>query len=82
MIRTIVEKVDKNIVSIILNQFKAFDWVDHGLLEAVLSAAVFGRHFHSWLWLIYASPRVMEEVNGLKAETLILTRSIRQRCPL
>ena len=47
-----------------------------------MSAAGFGLHFRSWIRLPYASPGVMVEVNVVRSEPFILTRSIRQGCPL
>ena len=82
LVRTIIEKVDGNAALINLDQSKAFDRVDHAFLEAVLSAAGFGLHFRSWIRLLYASPGVMVEVNGVRSEPFTLTRSIRQGCPL
>ena len=57
MVRTIIEKVDWNTALINLDQPKDFDRVDHGFLEAVLSAADFGPPFRSWIRLLYASPQ-------------------------
>ena len=82
LVRTIIEKVDGNAALINLDQSKAFDRVDHAFLEAVLSAAGFGLHFRSWIRLLYASPGIMVEVNGVRSEPFTLTRSIRQGCPL
>ena len=56
LVRTIVEKVDGNAALINLDQSKAFDRVDHGFLESVLSAASFGLHFRTWIRLLYAPP--------------------------
>ena len=81
LVRTIVDKVDGNAALITLYQPKAFDRVNHGFLEAVLSAAGFGLHFRTWIRL-YASPRVMIEVNGVRSELFPLTRSIHQGCLL
>ena len=47
-----------------------------------MSAAGFGLHFRTWIHLLYASPRVMVEVNGVRSEHFTLTRLIRQGCPL
>ena len=47
-----------------------------------MSAAGFGLHFRSWIHLLYASPGVVVEVNGVRSEPFTLTRSIRQGCPL
>ena len=82
LVRTIVEKVDGNAALINLDQSKAFDRVDHGFLESVLSAAGFGLHFRTRIRLLYASPGVMVEVNGVRSEPFTLTQSIRQGCPL
>ena len=68
--------------TIIENQSKAFDRVDHAFLEAVLSAAGFKVDFHTWIRLLYASPGVKVEVNGVRLKPFTLTRSIRQGCPL
>ena len=81
LVRTIIE-VDGNAALINLDQSKAFDRVDHAFLEAVLSAAGFGVDFRTWIRLLYASPGVMVEVNGVRSEPFTLTRSIRQDCPL
>ena len=82
LVRTIVEKVDGNAALINLDQSKAFDRVDHAFLEAVLSSAGFEVDFRTWIRLLYASPGVMVEVNGVRSEPFTLTRSIRQGCPL
>ena len=66
LVRTIVEKVDGNAALINLDQSKAFDRVDHAFLEAVLSSAGFGVDFRTWIRLLYASPGVMVEVNGVR----------------
>ena len=82
LVRTIVEKVDGNAALINLDQSKAFDRVDHAFLEAVLSSAGFGVDFRTWIRLLYASPGVMVEVNGVRSEPFTLTRSIRQGLPV
>ena len=64
---TIVEKVNRKDTLIILDQSKAFDRVDHGFLETVLSAAGFRPHFRSWICLLYVSPGVMVEENGVRS---------------
>ncbi len=79
LVRTIGETVDGNAALI---KSKAFDRVDHAFLEAVLSSAGFGVDFRTWIRLLYASPGVMVEVNGVRSEPFTLTRSIRQGCPL
>ena len=82
LVRTIVENVDGNAVLINLDQPKAFDRVDHAFQETILSVASFGLHFRTWIHLLYASPGVMEEVNGVRSEPFTLSRLIRQGCPL
>ena len=73
LVRTIIEKVDGNAALINLDQSKAVDWVDHAFLEAVSSVAGFGLHFRTWLHLLYVSPGVMVEVNGVRSEPFTLT---------
>ena len=58
MVCTIIEKVDSNAALIDLNQSKAFDRVNHGFLESVLSAASCGFR------LLFASSGVMDKVIG------------------
>ena len=82
LVCTIIDKVNGNAALINLDQSKAFDRVDHAFLESVLSAAGFGLYFRTWIHLLYASPKVMVEVNGVRSEPFTLTRSIRQGCPL
>ena len=82
LVRTIIEKVDNGAALIKLDQSKAFDRVDHRFLESVLSAAGLGHDFRSWIRLLYASPSAVVEVNGVKSKPIILSRSIRQGCPL
>ena len=82
LVRTIVEKVDRNTALISLDQSKAFDRVDHAFLESVLFVAGFGLHFGTWIRLLHASPGVMVKVNGVRSDPFTLTRSIRQGCPL
>ena len=82
LVRLIIEKVDSDAALINLDQSKAFDRVDHRFLEAVLSAAGFGPYFRSWIRLLYASPGALVEVNGVRSKSFLLSRSIRQGCPL
>ncbi|CAE1328699.1 unnamed protein product [Acanthosepion pharaonis] len=82
MVRLILEQVDSEAALINLDQSKAFDRVDHRFLEAVLSAAGFGADFRSWIRLLYATSGALVEVNGVRSEPFVLSRSIRQGCPL
>ena len=60
----IIEKVDSNAGVMNLHQSKAFYWVDHSFLEAVLSKADFRLHFRSWIRFLYASRGIMVEVDS------------------
>ena len=82
MVCMIKETVDGNAMLINLNQSKAFDRVDHGFLEAVLTAIGFGLYSRSWIRLLNATSRVMVEVNGVRLKAFILTRSICESFPL
>ena len=76
MVYTIIENVDSNATLINLDQSKAFDRVNHGFLESVLSVAGFGFHFRCWIRLLYASSGV------IRLKPFNLTRSIHQAYPL
>ncbi|CAE1328542.1 unnamed protein product [Acanthosepion pharaonis] len=82
MARLILEQVDSEAALINLDQSKTFDRVDHRFLEAVLSEAGFGADFRSWIRLLYATPGALVELNGVRSKPFVLSRSIRQGCPL
>ncbi len=84
LIRTIIEGVkdDEEAALINLDQSKAFDRVDHRYLAAVLQAAGFAPNFCRWISLLYRSPSAVVQVNGRLSDAFVLSRSVRQGCPL
>lgn len=74
--------IDSVTALINLDQSKAFDRIDHRLLEAVLAAASFGLYFRTWMRRLYVSPGALVEVNGVRSELSVLSHSIRQGCLL
>ena len=81
MIRMKIENVNSGAMLIKLDQSKTFNSVDHGFLEAVLSAAGFELHFRSRIHFLYVSPGVIVEVNKVRSKPFTLSRSISQGCP-
>lgn len=78
----IVEHVDNETAPINLNRSKLFDRVDNRFLEAFLTAASFWAYFHPLIRLLFATPGALIEMNGVKSEPFVMSRSIRRSCPL
>lgn len=69
MVRTIIENVDIEVMSINLDWYKTFDRMNHHILEAVLFASELKLYFHSWVHLLYMSPGDMMEEDGVWLKT-------------
>lgn len=65
-----------------LDQEKAFDRVDWGVLRSTLRHMGFGPSFVSWVDLLYSQIRSSVLVNGYVSTPFRLTRGVRQGCPL
>ena len=65
-----------------LDQEKAFDRVDWQYMLCVLSGLGFGPDFIKWVTLFYTMPMATVKVNGFFSAPFILTRGVRQGCPL
>ena len=72
-VHTIIEKINGNTAVTNLDQSQAFNRVDHGFVEAVLSMAGFGFHFCSWIFLLYAFCKVIAEVNRVRSKPFTLS---------
>lgn len=72
----------KNGYFISLDFEKAFDRVEHGFLFSILEQFGFGENFIKWLKILYKDALTKVKCNGFLTEPFILTRSIRQGCPL
>ena len=71
-----------SVAIITLDQEKAFDRVNHGFLQRVLSRFNFGPHFHRWIDVVYTD--IISNVinNGWHSSPFRLERVVRQGCPL
>ena len=67
---------------ICLDQFKAFDGVDHRFLASVLETAEFQSEFYRWISLMYHNPQAVVQENGRRSKAFAIERSARQGCPL
>lgn len=65
-----------------LDQEKAFDRVDWGVLRSTLRHMGFGPSFVSWVDLLYSQIRSSVLVNGYVSTPFRPTRGVRQGCPL
>ena len=65
-----------------LDQEKAFDRVDWGYMLRVLEHMNFGPSFRSWVCLLYNNIFSRVLVNGHISNAFVVTRGVRQGCPL
>ena len=65
-----------------LDQEKAFDRVDWGYMQKVLTRMNFGPSFCSWVRLLYTNIFSRVLVNGYTSEAFAVTHGVRQACPL
>ena len=65
-----------------LDQEKAFDRVDWSFMLATLSKVGFGPSFLHWVRLFYTVVQSCVNVNGYLSPFFVLSRGVRQGCPL
>ena len=65
-----------------LDQEKAFDRVDWGYMQKILTHMNFGPSFCSWVRLLYTNIFSRVLVNGYTSGAFAVTRGVRQGCPL
>ena len=65
-----------------LDQEKAFDRVNHGFLQRVLTRSNFGPHFRRWVDVVYHYITSNVINNGWLSSPFRLERGVRQGCPL
>ena len=65
-----------------LDQEKAFDRVNHGFLQRVLSRFNFGPNFRQWVNTVYTEIHSCVLNNGWLSAKIELERGVRQGCPL
>ena len=65
LVREILDRLkdDTEAALIILDQSKAFDWVDHWFLATVLETAGFEPEFCKWISMLYHNPQAVVQVN-------------------
>jgi hypothetical protein len=65
-----------------IDQEKAFDRVSHKFLHQVLERNNLGKYFTNWIKIIYKKPSSKIIINHSLTESFLLTRSVRQGCPI
>ena len=69
-------------VMISLDQYKAFDMVNHSLMFKVLEKFGFGPKFVGWIKTLYTDCTSTIQNNGFYSRTIQLERGVRQGCSL
>ena len=85
LLRDLVDLINKDDTEgalIFLDQEKAFDRVEHDFLFKTMAAFGIGNTFTDWLRVIYANASTKVKINGFSTKTILLTRGLRQGCPL
>ena len=74
LVRGIIEgiKDDTDAALISLDQFKAFDRVDHRFLAGFLETAGFEQEFRRWISTPYHKPQAVVQVNGKLSELFVI----------
>ena len=67
---------------LMIDQEKAFDRMNHDYLFKILKAYNFPNTFITWIKIIYKDINSKIEINGTYTDTINVTRSIRQGCPI
>ena len=84
-IDSILEYMDLNqIVGLLIafDQEKAFDRIEHDFIIEVLRTMNFPSSFIRWIEILYNNIESKIQVNGRLTDSVDITRSIRQGCPL
>ena len=84
LIRKVLEGIEDGTEAalISLDQFNAFDRVDHRFLASVLETAEFQPEFRRWFGMMYHNPQAVVQVNGRRSRVFAIERSVRQGYPL
>ncbi|KAJ8029421.1 hypothetical protein HOLleu_28804 [Holothuria leucospilota] len=65
-----------------IDQYKAFDRVDHGYLFDVLQKMGFGDYFRNWIAILYNEITACIKHNGFISPNFDIHRGVRQGCPI
>ena len=84
LVREILEGIEDDAKAALINleQFKAFDRVDHQFLAAVLETAGFKPEFRKWISILYHNPQAVVQVNRKRSKAFVIQCSVRQGYPL
>ena len=85
LIRDLIDLVNKDNTEaalIFIDQEKAFDRVEHDFLFKTMQAFGIGDGFIQWLRVLYSNATTKIKVNGYFTDLILLTRGLRQGCPL
>ena len=85
LLRDLIDLINKDNTEgalIFLDQEKAFDRVEHNFLFKTMAAFGIGTSFIDWMKMIYSNAYTTIKVNGYLTDPILLTRGLRQGCPL
>ena len=85
MIQDIIQYLDdedEEGMIIFLDQQKAFDRVEWGWVDFVLSAFNFGNKFRGWVQMLVKNAVTCIKTNGFVSKFFPISRSARQGCPI
>ncbi len=85
LVRDLIDLANENnedAALLFLDQEKAFDRVNHGVLLKTLGRFGFGAGFISWVKIIYSNAATRLDINGFLTARIPLLSGVRQGCPL
>ncbi len=78
----LINQRDEEAALLFLDQEKAFDRVNHGVLIRVLEKFGFGENFVGWIGLLYSNASTRLNINGFLTDRIPIGSGVRQGCPL
>ena len=85
LIQDVIEYTDREDddgIIIFLDQQKAFDRVEWGWVDHVLSKFNFGEKFREWVQMLFKYAQTCIKTNGFVSKYFNISRSCRQGCPI
>ena len=85
LVRDLIDLANKDgedAALLFLDQEKAFDRVNHGVLFRTMERFGFGTGFIKWIEIIYSNASTCVDVNGFFTDSIRLNSGVRQGCPL
>ena len=77
-----VKKNDINGLVLKIDQYKAFDRVNHEYLFSVIKKMGFGHNFQKWIYILYNNIQSCIKYNGYISDLFPIKRGVRQGCPI